>query len=57
MDDAHRAELRALLIERVSAVERILAALADDLQALAQARGEATADDEHDPEGVTLSGE
>ncbi|QAY61561.1 molecular chaperone DnaK [Microbacterium protaetiae] len=57
MDDAHRAELRALLDERAAQVEKTLAALAADLDALAQARGDATADDEHDPEGVTLSGE
>ena len=57
MDDAHRAEFRALLTERAGDLDRTLAALAADLDALAQARGDATADDEHDPEGVTLSGE
>lgn len=57
MDDAHRAEFGALLLERAAETERTLAALDDDLKALAQARGDATADDEHDPEGVTLSGE
>ena len=57
MDDAHQAEFRALLTERRAQVERTLAALTDDLDALAQARGDATADDEHDPEGVTLAAE
>lgn len=57
MDDVHRAEFRDLLTERASAVDSTLAALAADLDALAQARGDATADDEHDPEGATLSGE
>ncbi|WP_051191791.1 TraR/DksA family transcriptional regulator [Microbacterium luticocti] len=57
MDDAHRAEFGALLHERRAEIERTLAALAADLDALAVARTDATADDEHDPEGVTLSGE
>jgi len=57
MDEAHRAELGALLRERRTAIEQTLGALAADLDGLAVARADATADDEHDPEGVTLSGE
>ncbi|UUT35219.1 TraR/DksA family transcriptional regulator [Microbacterium elymi] len=57
MDDAHRAEFGALLRERRASVDETLAALAADLAALASARTDTTADDEHDPEGVTLSGE
>lgn len=57
MDDAHRAEFAALLAERRGQLDGVLAALTADLNALGIARGEATADDEHDPEGVTLSGE
>lgn len=57
MDEAHRSELRDLLTERIGEVDRTIAALTADLDALAHVRGDATADDEHDPEGVTLSGE
>ncbi|GGH34497.1 TraR/DksA family transcriptional regulator [Microbacterium album] len=51
------AELRAALVDQRRAVERTLAARAADLSGVASARGDATADDEHDPEGATLSGE
>ena len=57
MDDAHRAELGELLRERRASVDETLAVLTSDLEALAAARTDSTADDEHDPEGVTLSGE
>lgn len=57
MDDAHRAEFATLLHERRAQVDATLQTLDADLRALADARADATADDEHDPEGVTLSAE
>jgi RNA polymerase-binding transcription factor DksA len=57
MDDAHRAEFGALLRERRAAIDETLASLTGDLQDLIAARADASADDEHDPEGVTLSAE
>ena len=57
MDDAHREEFRALLTARAEEIAQTIAALDEDLDALATARGQDTADDEHDPEGVTLSAE
>ncbi|WP_345750776.1 TraR/DksA family transcriptional regulator [Microbacterium rhizophilus] len=48
---------RELLRERRREAERTVAARASDLSGVAAARGDATADDEHDPEGATLSGE
>ncbi|MBO3662388.1 TraR/DksA family transcriptional regulator [Microbacterium stercoris] len=54
---ATHAELRSLLQERRRQAERRIAARAGDITAVAAARGDATADDEHDPEGATLSGE
>ena len=57
MDEAHRTEFAELLRTRVDEIDATLAALEGDLGALADARADATADDEHDPEGVTLSGE
>jgi RNA polymerase-binding transcription factor DksA len=54
-DVIHRA--REVLIERRRAEERRLAARALDLSGVASARSDATSDDEHDPEGATLSGE
>ncbi|GAA1728282.1 TraR/DksA family transcriptional regulator [Microbacterium paludicola] len=48
---------RERLLERRSDALRRLAARASDLSGVAAARGDATADDEHDPEGATLSGE
>lgn len=53
--DADRA--RALLDELDRAVERRLGHLTDDAESLRHDRADATADDEHDPEGSTLSGE
>ncbi|MEL5989837.1 TraR/DksA family transcriptional regulator [Microbacterium phosphatis] len=49
--------MRDLLLQRRRDAERRIAARAGDLTAVAAARGDSTADDEHDPEGVTLSGE
>lgn len=57
MDDRDRRELTALLRRRQDAAETALAALDAQNTLLAQARADATADDEHDPEGVTLSEE
>ncbi|WP_308491161.1 TraR/DksA family transcriptional regulator [Microbacterium terrisoli] len=57
MDEAHRAEFAELLRRRIDESDATLAALEQDLNALADARADATADDEHDPEGVTLSAE
>ncbi|WP_309069401.1 TraR/DksA C4-type zinc finger protein [Microbacterium sp.] len=48
---------RELLLGRRSDAARRLTARANDLSSVAAARGDATADDEHDPEGSTLSGE
>lgn len=53
MDDSHRAHLEAL---RADAAARI-AQLTVDIDALRADRGDGNADDEHDPEGVTLSAE
>ena len=53
--DATRAS--ALLDELERAVERRLQHLTDDAESLRHDRADATADDEHDPEGSTLSGE
>lgn len=54
---AHRTELRALLDElRVEALDRV-AAIEASMAELRADRGTDLADDEHDPEGVTLSGE
>ncbi|WP_336244369.1 hypothetical protein [Microbacterium sp. JZ31] len=47
---------RELLLERRSDAARRLEARTSDLSGVAAARGDATADDEHDPEGSTLSG-
>lgn len=49
--------LRALLLESRREAEQRIAARDDDLHAVAEARGGEDADDEHDPEGATLSGE
>ncbi|MER7797874.1 TraR/DksA C4-type zinc finger protein [Microbacterium sp. NPDC096154] len=48
---------RERLVAAREEAERRLAARATDLSGVAAARGDATADDEHDPEGATLSGE
>lgn len=54
---AGRRELRALLDELHDAATARLATLDDTLAELRADRGADVADDEHDPEGVTLSGE
>ena len=53
MNIDHAAVLRTLLRE----AEQRLAHLDDDERSLLRDRADATADDEHDPEGSTLSGE
>jgi DnaK suppressor protein len=50
-------ELRRLLRERRDDAARRRARLADDEASLRRDRSDGTADDEHDPEGSTLSGE
>jgi len=50
-------EFTRLLEERRDAIMARLRARAEDLDALAASRSAATADDEHDPEGSTLSDE
>jgi len=57
MDPALSDELRERLTAQRADVLRALAARAEDLSGFAAARGADTADDEHDPEGATLSGE
>ncbi len=46
-----------MLEDRLREVENRLARLGDDEADLRRDRADATADDEHDPEGSTLSGE
>jgi RNA polymerase-binding transcription factor DksA len=53
--DAARAE--RMLDDREREVDHRLARLRDDEASLRHDRADATADDEHDPEGSTLSGE
>lgn len=48
---------RTVLTERLRAVDDQLARLDADAASLRADRADATADDEHDPEGSTLSGE
>jgi DnaK suppressor protein len=50
-------EVRDLLSARRAEVEQRLAHLDADERSLLRDRSDATADDEHDPEGSTLSGE
>ena len=57
MDARTLAELRAVLRERRADLRAGLAANRVEADALRSARGDGTADDEHDPEGSTLSGE
>ncbi len=57
MDDTHRAEFRELLAQHRESVLRARQRSDEDLSDLASARSAATADDEHDPEGATLSEE
>lgn len=54
---AGRTELRALLDELRDAATARVAAIDETLAELRTDRGADVADDEHDPEGVTLSGE
>jgi DnaK suppressor protein len=54
---ADAAELRALLSTRRREIERALAAAGAQLDGIRAARGDSDADDEHDPEGPTLSSE
>lgn len=49
--------LRELLTKARSRAEQALAAREADLARLSEARGDSTADDEHDPEGATLADE
>lgn len=48
---------RRLLGERRAELEELLAHLERDEESIRHDRADATADDEHDPEGTTLSGE
>lgn len=57
MDAVYRAELAGLLTERRAATEASLRAHRAEVRELLADRGDGTADDEHDPEGSTLSGE
>ncbi|GAA3650477.1 TraR/DksA family transcriptional regulator [Microbacterium marinilacus] len=57
MSTARGDEFRLLLWGARRDAERRIAARAEDLSGVATARGDAAADDEHDPEGATLSGE
>lgn len=57
MDEKHREEFRELLEARREDVLRARARGREDLSELVNARSSATADDEHDPEGTTLSEE
>ena len=57
MDDTTRAEFAALLNARRTAVEQSLRAHGATARDLLAARGADSADDEHDPEGSTLSAE
>ena len=54
---ASRTELRGLLDELHDAAMVRIAAIDETLEELRADRGSDVADDEHDPEGVTLSGE
>lgn len=51
------ARFRALLDARRAELEELLARLERDEASIRHDRADATADDEHDPEGTTLSGE
>ncbi|WP_438353159.1 TraR/DksA family transcriptional regulator [Microbacterium sp. CJ88] len=50
-------EARALLGARRNEITQALAAAGEQLDGIRAARGDADADDEHDPEGPTLSSE
>lgn len=51
------AHFRTLLTDRRAELEELLARLERDEASIRHDRADATADDEHDPEGTTLSGE
>lgn len=57
LDDAEREELAALLRERRETDIAEAQRMAESLGVLLASRSESTADDEHDPEGPTLSSE
>jgi len=57
LDDAEREELAALLRERRETDIAEAQRMAESLGVLLSSRSESTADDEHDPEGPTLSSE
>ena len=57
LDDAEREELAALLRERRETDVAEAQRMAESLGVLLASRSESTADDEHDPEGPTLSSE
>ena len=57
LDDAEREELTALLRERRRTDVAEAQRMAESLGVLLASRSESTADDEHDPEGPTLSSE
>ena len=57
LDDAEREELEALLRERRETDIAEAQRMAESLGVLLSSRSESTADDEHDPEGPTLSSE
>ena len=57
LDDAELAELEALLHERRTGDVAEAQRMAESLGVLLASRSESTADDEHDPEGPTLSSE
>jgi len=54
---AGHAELEALLGQRRAEAERQLASLADAMGGIRHSRVDSPADDEHDPEGPTMSAE
>ncbi|MEN0084570.1 MAG: TraR/DksA family transcriptional regulator [Leifsonia sp.] len=57
LDDAEREELAALLRERRETDIAEAQRMAESLGVLLSSRSESTANDEHDPEGPTLSSE
>ena len=57
LDDAEREELAAMLRERRETDIAEAQRMAESLGVLLSSRSESTADDEHDPEGPTLSSE
>lgn len=57
MDEKHRAEFQGILAQHRETILETRRRSDEDLNDLASARSAATADDEHDPEGATLSEE